>query len=257
MAIYIYTIPKAGTYFLAELLGMLGFHNTGYHVSRRSYLDTRNHSLEENARTPSVARVNQFFVRTLRRLEDRDVAFGHFPAPLYPQIFARQPKFICSYRAPRETLVSEFIDFRFRRSDVDWIAPSAIEDDGTAFVRYLEAHGVTNHAGIFKSMLQYQYFLMHPFVSEEERNNTLFVDFDALKASADEVSRIARFLSVDIDSDQSRSILQELLAAQTKTRSDDVRVRRETFWNQEAEALYAASEFPAICEMAVRYGWTI
>ena len=39
MKIYVYTIPKAGTYFIADFLGRIGFLNTGYHVMANYFLD--------------------------------------------------------------------------------------------------------------------------------------------------------------------------------------------------------------------------
>ena len=53
MKYYIYTIPKSGTYFLAELLERIGLFNTGWHIEIFDYLDTKIFDLNVNSKFPS------------------------------------------------------------------------------------------------------------------------------------------------------------------------------------------------------------
>jgi hypothetical protein len=66
MKVYIYTIPKAGTYFLADFIARLGFNNTGFHVNQNKFLNTAKLDMDTNARFPSRAMERQSFTRTLR-----------------------------------------------------------------------------------------------------------------------------------------------------------------------------------------------
>ena len=78
MKLYLYTLPKAGTYFMAELIGRLGYSNTGYHVERLRYLDTKSLDTKTNREMPDRAARNMACFDLMRRLRDREFAFGHY-----------------------------------------------------------------------------------------------------------------------------------------------------------------------------------
>lgn len=254
MKIYIYTIPKAGTYLLAELIAQLGFVNTGYHVNQHKFLNTRKLDAETNARFPSRAMEKQLFVRTLTGMRDGEVAFGHFPVPLMGWLF---PAFVyvCAYRHPRRTLVSEFIDFRFRRQDVPWISPAAIADDATAFCEYLTRQG-PGHMTVVSQMLGLTLLLNEPLCGRfQEGAKFHMLSFDRLRTDPTEAARLARFLGVDPA--LAGPALAEALDADTKTKATDLAIDRDALWTEAAEAAYAALGAEDYARRGRELGWDI
>jgi hypothetical protein len=136
-SVYIYTLPKAGTYLLSSTLEELGLPNSGFHISFTSYLDTLAFSPEISRKLPSSTRVNSQYIKTFKQCAGK-MAFGHLsPAFLPPGIF-KKTNVIASYRDPCEILISEFNDFRFIRNDVAFCSKDAEPNDAAAFTRYLE-----------------------------------------------------------------------------------------------------------------------
>ena len=254
MSVYIYTLPKAGTYFFAKLLSNLGLNDTGYHLSRFSYLDTKAHSLEQNTATPGVAKIRKFFVPVVRKMQGNDVFFGHFAVPRNLHVAPVHMKYICSYRNPEKTLVSEFIDFRFRRTDVNWISRENVADDSEAFETFLEHHGLGPHLSILKNIVVYHSTVNHPLVDPEERARVYFANFETVLKEPDMVRQIAEFLGISLQEGEAETILQKTLLAETKTKAVDLEIDRDLLWTDRAREIYAASDFPRVVTMAQEQG---
>jgi hypothetical protein len=253
MRIYIYTIPKAGTYLLADFVARLGFANTGHHVSRDRFLNTAKLDLDTNARTPSKAMERQFFVKTLREQVDSSVSFGHLPVPLMGFVFP-DFRFVCAYRHPRKTLMSEFVDFRFRREDIKWIARDAIPDDRAAFVAFLQRHGQA-HMSIFANMIAVTLLRSEPLCARYDARHIHLTSFDAFLADPAEAIRIAAML--DVGPDQALTARAAALLAETKTKATGLDVDRDALWSDEAEELYAALNPEAFVTRGRELGWVI
>lgn len=253
MKIYIYTIPKAGTYFLADFLDRLGFRNTGYHVNKGKFLNTKKLDLETNARFPSKAMEKQFFIKTLRELKDDEVAFGHFPVPLMPFLFP-DFFFVCAYRHPRKTLMSEFVDFRFRREDVAWISRDQIKDDKEAFCVFIERHGAA-HMGVFSQMLAVSLLASEPLCKKYSALRFHMVNFDTLLKDPNEAVSLAKHLGADPG--KAKAALQQTRQADTKTKATDIDIDREALWSDRAEELYQALEPEAFVQRGRELGWNI
>lgn len=254
MSVYIYTLPKAGTYFIAQLLSNLGLHDTGLHLSSHEFLDTKRFTLEQNAMTPEIAAVEGFFVPVVRRMGPQDILFGHFPLPRNLHVALPDMKYICSYRSPEKTLISEFIDFRFRRSDVPWLSPEEVPDDATAFEVYLEQHGLGTHLDIFKCIVVYHSTVNHPLERTTEREKVCFVHFETLLEQPGAVRQIAAFLEKDISLQEAEAIHQKTLAAETKTKATGLTLDRAALWSDRARQIFAESEFPAAIALAREQG---
>lgn len=258
MSVYIYTLPKAGTYFLAELLSNMGLHNTGYHLSSpTSYLDTKRHSLDANAKAPGVAKTEKYFVPLVRNINKNDVLFGHFPLPRNQHIAPRHMKYLCAYRHPRKTLMSEFVDFRFRRDDIPWLSRKEIPDDTVAFERYLERHGTTSHLSIFQNIVVYHSIINHPLETPAERNRVFSLQFDTLLQTPGMVHDIAMFLGLDISKPEAEVIHRKTLDADTKTKAVSLDVDRAALWSTRAEELFARSGFPLAISYAQDQGMQV
>jgi hypothetical protein len=254
MKVYIFTIPKAGTYFLAYLISELGFRNTGFHVNKNNRLNTLKFDLGTNAKTPSVSSEKIKFLPTLAEVKDKELAFGHFPIPLMAWMLPEY-HFICSYRHPRKTLVSEFMDFRFRREDVHWVSRSEIPDDAHAFSVYLNRHG-PKHASIFHRMLAARLLAHEPNLEGFSQNRFCFVNFEKLLKSPKEIERIAACLGVhevpDVEALHAKSLAQE-----TKTKATELHFDRDTLWSPEAEEQYARLNLEPVVQRLIELGLEI
>lgn len=234
MKIYIQTIPKSGTYFMAAFLGQLGFTDTGLHVGLDHVLRTHDVDLKTNVETPWKAREMQPYTQTIRALSSGDVAFGHMPVGLHPIRFP-DLFFICCYRHPRTTLMSEFVDFRFRRHDVPWIRPAEIPDDRAAFVAYLRKCG-PEQMDKWRDLLRLRLLvaLRWPGFS---RRRYAFVNFDAMLSDPAVGADLARRLG--IDPARVPAAMETARAAETKTKATGLALDRAAFWSDAAEAAYA------------------
>jgi hypothetical protein len=254
LKLYIYTIPKSGTYFLASLIGRMGYENTGYHINATDYLDTLNYELETNRESPHKTERDVSFLPVLQGLKDRQLAFGHFPAAALPGVLP-QYKFVCAYRHPKKTLVSEFIDFRFRRKDVDWITPAAIPNDNEAFETYLRRHGIFQEK-IFANMLSVSMSVSEPSCTPFAPKNYHFLNFDEMLANPkNSIEALAEFL--EFESDDMMALFQETQGIETKTKATSILIDREKFWTPEALELYESRSFDAIIDRGIKLGWDL
>lgn len=252
MKIYVNTIPKSGTYFMAEFLEGLGYRNTGLHVAYDHVLRTKDHSLRVNVETPSKTAEKCPYRDAISGLAPGDVAFGHFPVALrplrFPDLF-----FVCCYRHPRKTLMSEFVDFRFRRKDVGWIAPDEIADDRAAFVTYLRHQGPVQMEK-WQDLLRAAWLVrLHwPGFS---RRRYFFCNFDDMIAGEAPATRLA--IALGADPSRVPAALSTALAAETKTKATDLNLDRNAFWSDEAEVAYRALGADRMVRRGRRLGWHV
>lgn len=251
MRIYIQTIPKSGTYFMAAFLSELGFNDTGLHVGLDHVLRTKDFDLRTNVETPGRTRAMQPYAQTILGLAAGDVAFGHMPVGLHPIKFPRV-FFVCCYRHPRKTLVSEFVDFRFRRQDVPWIKPSEIADDRVAFATYLRKCG-PEQMDKWRDLLRVRRLVTLRWPGFSARRYA-FVNFDAMLADPEVPRALAERLGVDPQ--RVPDAMAAARAAETKTKATGLTLDRNAFWSDEAEAAYAALRAEARVRRAKSLGLT-
>lgn len=256
MPVYIQTLPKAGTYFLGEVLTRLGFDNTGIHLFQKFYLDTGKYSLEQNAKRPSTTHVRKNFKPVVANLKPNEFLFGHFPLSLNLATVSDRMKFIVAYRDPRKTMVSEFIDFRFRRADVKLFSTKAIPDDHKAFHAYLHRQGVKGHFTNMRNIVLLREMVRSGLMGPPARRFH-FVHFDALLADPSELAKIAAFLERPLEPDAAAEMLAACRAAETKTKATDVAFDRDAAWDEEAEAIYENSGYPWLLEAGRKAGLTL
>jgi len=251
---YIYTIPKAGTYLMSEFLIQLGIMSTGWHIGQNRYLDTFSFDQETNKVTPTKTKRKRSYIESFQSIPYGFHAFGHF-SPVYvpPAIFGRSFKFLCVKRRPKEVLLSEFIDFRFRRSDVKFVSKNTIKDNKKAFEFY-----ITKHAHVIKSIFQNFIFLeecsrSHAYISLVGKNNFYFLDFKEFinpESGPKLAIELSDFFGIDASVDQTTAKWKNALAADNKTKSLDVSIDipREEFWTAKALDLYEQINFKKIEE---------
>ena len=250
MNIYIHTIPKAGTYLLAEYLECMGLSNSGFHVEIDRYLDTKLFITADNAKRPSATEVNKFFTQTLRELKHNEFAFGHLPAPICAWALENY-KFICAYRNPRKTLLSEFLDFRYRRDDVEFVSREVIKDDHEAFVTYLRDHGPI-HMSVFSEMLAVVTLFSDPLFSSYDLARVIFVNFDNFLMDSTAATAIAHHLG--LDETRAEDAWKSAIAAETKTKATNLSIDRNSFWTEATEAAAASLNLEAYTDRARMLG---
>lgn len=251
--LYIFTIPKAGTYFLADFIGRLGFENTGFHVSANSFLNTRKLDLETNTRFPGRAKETRLCTRLLREVKHGQLAFGHLNVPIMSPLFPAY-RFVCAYRHPRKTLVSEFIDFRFRRCDLPQFSVQEVPDDRDAFCTYLERRA-QGHLGHLSEMIGVSLLLNEESYRPLTPDLVYMLNFDTLLETEAESRGLCTWLGLDPDAGP--PALEESRRTDTKTNATGIDLDREALWSDRASDLYARSGAEDLVRRARDLGWDI
>lgn len=248
--IYIYTIPKAGTYFLGGFLEELGYENTGWHISVESYLDTQNFDDVINREYPSQTKVSQFYLKTFRQIQPCHFAFGHFSPGQLPNRIGKGFSFVSSYRHPREVLQSEFIDFRYRRKDVKLVSESIFSDPVIAFETYMEKHAVILK-NIFINFLLFQERYLTPLYQDFFGRHNVCFDFNSLieESIPDPVlERLATYF--ECSTDEMASLVEKAKIRDNKTKSVGLQlpISRDELWTDQTEQIYKELKFYEIEE---------
>ena len=238
--VYIYTIPKAGTYFLASLVEALGYFNTGWHISVRKYLDTKNFDDDTNRQSPSKTKVKQSFIKTFSQIKSSQLAFGHISPYKLPNKTANKFLIISSYRHPREVLESEFIDFRYRRNDVRFISQKKVKSFDDAFEIYMNRHGAIIR-NIFVEFLSVQDRYTNPLYKRAFPDNNLCIDFKDLISGENSLSTFKKILEfLDCKVPNPSLFLEKVKSQENKTKSVGLNLpfERHELWNNRCELLY-------------------
>jgi hypothetical protein len=247
---YIFTVPKAGTYLMSEFLTRLGLASSGWHIAQNKALHTHGLDADTNRSEPSRAMVATSYLSSFRKLPAGQHAFGHFN-PLYvpPQVLLDKDYCIIAVRRhPREVLVSEFIDFRHRRRDVDWVSEQRIPDHAEAFLAYLRQHGhVIRNICLNFLLLREASSQLH-YLELVGRPRHLFTDFRSFvdpQTGPAEATRIADFLGCRLAASAIEQCHEAALASDNKTKSEGLVLPypRQALWSDQAEQEYAALGF--------------
>lgn len=248
---YIYTIPKAGTYLTSAFLDLIGVESTGWHISQRKFLETKAFDNETNKSEPSRTMVPRPYLASFRKIPSGSHAFGHFnPMYVVPGVL-RDFRVIAVKRKLKEVVVSEFIDFRYRRRDVAFVSKDLIPDPIKAFEKYME-----KHAPIIKN-IAHNFLLLEELSRNEDyrylvgHNNYLFVDF---KSFLDPVTgpgvafEMSNFLGCILDKEEVEKFRLNALMVENKTKSDDsiLDFERASIWSDVATDVYMSLEMDVL-----------
>ncbi|MBN8487042.1 MAG: hypothetical protein J0M20_04815 [Burkholderiales bacterium] len=250
---YIFTVPKAGTYLMDAFLSQLGLNSTGWHVSLNNYLDTGKHDATTNKTTPSATSVARNYLQTFRQVPAGSHAIGHFnPLFVPPAVLnANQYHIVAVRRHPREVLVSEFIDFRHRRSDVRFVSEQTVPDHGEAFEVYMREHAPVIRSICLNYLLLQENCRSLLYRQVMGRDPAIFIDFKQFiddKRGPEIAQRIAGFLHRSLTPEEVQQRWRAALDADNKTKSDDVKLpyARDTLWTPKAMQRYQDLGFPEI-----------
>lgn len=251
MKYYIYTIPKAGTYLMAAILEQAGLGNSGWHIMVHEYLDTLSHDLETNSETPTQTHVRGNYVNRFRRLRRNQFCFGHLSPTCFPLPVASRTGVLRCYRHPRAVLESEFVDFRFRRTDLVPFSPQSIEADDEAFSFYIAQRGEKMRR-IYVEFLLYEKLIATKEYQELLGHNCIAsIDLDDLRDPDTGYETCQLALSkLGLGEAFSEEKFRNALAQNTKTNSAAVSkdIDRSSFWSETSEAAYLALDLASIYE---------
>lgn len=248
--LYVFTVPKAGTYFLAGLMSWFGWQDSGWHMAERFVLETHRADLTTNARNPLAVRIAQPYMETLDKLPKGQMCFGHMNPMLFAAPHAAEVAIVACRRRLRDVLVAEFIDFRFRREDkwVGQFSPKAIPDDREAFAAYVRLHGpvIADIAGTF---ITHRALRQTPYWAGTRRlASYVEVAFEDLMGEdpLPAVRALAASCGVSAPDGRLLDILQTAKAAENKTKATTLALpfERAELWTAQAEAAYREHGFP-------------
>ena len=235
--LYIYTLPKAGTYLLASLCESFGIVNSGCHIGFSGYLDTLAHPAKINRQRPSATRIPQQYIKTFKQCSGK-LAFGHLsPSFLPPGVF-HATQVIASYRDPLEILASEFNDFRFIRHDVKFCSRNVEPDDALAFGLYLQRQAIVIRDIMIEMSRYLDCFTQSLYAQKYCDSLPLVIDFNRLKKPEylQWLNHVfSRFLpNAALEFDQ---VLTATYSKPTKTRSRGYSFEVDSLWNQDNLAI--------------------
>jgi hypothetical protein len=150
--------------------------------------------------------------------------------------------------------MSEFIDFRFRREDVRWIARDQIPDDRDAFAAFLERHGEA-HMAVFSQMLAITVLRNEPLCSRFQTDQFHMLNFETMLKSPQCAIDLAGRLG--IPSDRATEALEQTRSADTKTKATGLDIDRAALWSDQAEEVYHKINAEAYVTRGRELGWTI
>lgn len=249
---YIYTLPKAGTYLIDEFLKRIGSHSTGWHIEYERYLDTLSHDSIVNRETPSKTTKNRLYLDSFRAIPYGWHAFGHLSPIHVPDLILRRGfSIVCAYRALKDVLVSQFVDFRYRRLDVDMVSLSSCPDVNIAFERYLKVSGPALY-GIALQFLIYRELWSHDLYRSAFRSSAplffRFGDFLNEKEGPLVAARIAAHYGCEAAQLDIFRAWRLSLDAENKTKSvnEMIDVDRAALWTDSALSVYRDIGFEKI-----------
>jgi hypothetical protein len=226
----------------------MGLDNTGWHVSHKDYLDTKKFSDSVNKEYPSRTEVFSPIEKTFSMVPENSFCFGHvWPLRLAPyKELKGDMRIIASSRSPKDALVSEFIDFRYRRKDLGFVSPDVIKDDVEAFTEYLKVQGE-----IIRKI--YLRFLVTRMILGSPLRRVFFPNWNMITISYDELFKTPNLEKINEISDFIRSKKNYkmndymiLLQKDNKTKNEGISVDRSLLWTAENLKIYKKYNFNLI-----------
>jgi Sulfotransferase domain len=224
--VIVVSIPKSGTYLVAEILKALDYRWTGMHLAETAYTDYSGSALEEARQDPGRFARSEPLSVSLGRIHDGEFAVGHLPFKDDVVELTRPFKRLFVTRDLRLALVS-YMRFlhstgRLGARHLPWYS---IPDERQRCLAFLHSTGPYMLKRFYEGM-----------VGWSRLDGTLHVRFEDLTGEAGQATRviesIAAFLGIE-NCDAPR-VLSASLASETITKSDGL-TRLEDYWSDQAE----------------------
>jgi hypothetical protein len=224
------SMPKAGTYFFAEILSGIDAENRHLHVARYHAENLLLVDEETNRLHPSKAKIPLKLDQALYTVQGGEFVFGHIAKPLLSKFFQERFKIVYLFRNHKDALEAEFYWFREIRQDMKkkFTRFSHLSPE-KHFIEYLKLFG--------HSRIRLFNFL-DLWKADPE---VISVDFDKFRADKDyalkSVLDIAKHIEIPCDENQAKEILEKSFGKDTKTKTK--RDHSVNLWTPEAEKIYS------------------
>ncbi|HEV8002328.1 MAG TPA: sulfotransferase domain-containing protein [Planctomycetaceae bacterium] len=224
--VVVVSIPKSGTYLVAELLKALGYRWTGMHLAETAYTDYSGSQLQEARENPGRFARSEPLSVSLTRIHAGEFAVGHLP--FKPEVVeaVRPFKRLFVTRDLRSALIS-YMRFmqttgRLGAPHLAWYSIPDLRQRCQVFLRTSAS------------------YMLHRFyegmIGWSNLDGTLHVRFEELTDDTSQgvgtIESAATFLGVP--NCDARAILRTSLSRETITKSDGL-TRLEDYWSDEAE----------------------
>lgn len=230
------SIPKSGTYLVAEIVKQLGFRATNLHLGTHEFADYGAADLETGRRNPGQLIVSELIESSINRVRDGEFAVGHLPIETAPLLSGFRVVFVC--RNVRDVLIS------FCR----WIAATGRDPDGGNW-RELQ-DGPDKLLGFLERRGEDMYKIVSLAQDWHSTNQmpTWEVTFEELMGDFGKSKTISAMRRIADATDRRYSdadllwVLQKAKSADTLTRSTG-RTNRRRWWNRAVEREYRRRGF--------------
>lgn len=224
------SIPKAGTYFISELMRLMGLAQSNLHLSQQGFSDYRFASIQQMREEYLRYTVDLPLAHSSQLIGPGQFAVGHLPRT--PDVVEPLKKFrkIFIHRDLRDALVSYqrwFVDAkRAGNTTEDW---KELPDGPERMLAFMEILG--------------QSFFHQSDVSWLEDPEVYSVSFETLygdrgaDAQADAVERLWNHLEISDRQADPAELIRTTLGNPTKTKSAE-RSKREKYWSKAVEAKF-------------------
>lgn len=235
--VVVVSIPKSGTYLVAELLKALGYRSTGMHLAETAYTDYTGSRLEDARRDPGRFTRSEPLPAALTRIGPGEFAVGHLP-------FKAE---VVEATAPFKRL--------FVTRDLRWALISYMRfmhSTGRLGAKHLAWYPIADLRKRCYVFLQTTApYLLKRFYEGlagwSQLTDVLPVRFEDVVSQGPRATRtvesIARFL--DLPHCDASSVLRASLAAETITKSEGL-TQLDDYWSREAERTFIAIGGPEL-----------
>ena len=233
MKVVVLTIPKSGTYLMAQLLSEFGLRNTHRHFHVNAVSDYSNANRDEARQYPDRFRVYQPLSKSIQELRNNEFAVGHLPARASKQL--RQARVVFVYRNLRDVLTSSCrwiaLSGRWQTVNDSW---RKMPEGPDMLFAFLQIHGMRAVKDIVRSAAWY-----HEPCALRVRFEQLFGDYGS-ESRLLTLRRLSEHLSLRLTDDEMLARLSAAMSAETLTKSSR-RSRHHDFWDNRVEDFFVAS----------------
>jgi hypothetical protein len=240
--VVVVSIPKSGTYLVAELLKTLGYRWTGMHLAESAYTDYTDSSLDEARQDPGRFARNEPLSLSLARIQAGEFAVGHLP--FKDDVIQMTAPFKRLYvtRSLRLALISymRFLQAtgRLGAKHLPWYSIPDLRERSCVFLRTTAPYLLMR---FYRGMTGWSKFF-----------DAFPVRFEDLTGDAERAARtiesIASFL--EVPTPDAPHILRAILESETITKSEGL-TQLDDYWSPQAEKLFV--EIGGL-ELAARLG---
>lgn len=226
--VIIVSIPKAGTYLVAEILKSLGLEDAGIHVNPDSLSDYRFATIKEAREDYLKYTVRLPLEKSVRLVLSGQFIVGHLPYEAYIVGMLKDFKVIFVKRDLRDALISQMRFFslpgRGQHTNHAW---KNLEDGPEKLLAFMDLYGA-EFIRIYDGMANWLEDAGACKVSFED----IYSDH-GLDIACETIERLTKYLDLNYPEYQFidyRKILTKVIGTETKTWSG-ARTRRDTYWN--------------------------